>query len=78
MNAVIQLDLFEDFPTETQLLRADLEATDLSLNKVRRALFARVGAIERKMIDLEQRLEIMERNICRGLHPQATKEFIIL
>jgi dynactin complex subunit len=68
MNAVIQFDLFEPIPDEMEMLRldcmAEIKASNESLNKVRKKLFAENGALKKRIDDLENRLAILEKNIC--------------
>lgn len=66
MNAVIQFDFFEPIPSEEEMLRLDIKAIEESTGKVRRKLFAENGALKKRMLELEYRLEILEINICRG------------
>jgi hypothetical protein len=65
MGKLIQLDLFEPRPTEIEVLRQEVKDLNESLNKQRKALFARHGALGKMYIELHQRLEIIERNICQ-------------
>jgi predicted metallo-beta-lactamase superfamily hydrolase len=62
---LIQLDLFED-KNETDILRDQITIVKESNDKVRKSLFARHGELAKKYIEIHQRLEILERNICRG------------
>ena len=66
MSAIIQFDLFKPKPTNEEMLKADIEAVRESSDKVRKALFGRNGALQKRMLELETRLEILERNICKG------------
>ena len=65
MNAIIQFDLFEDRPSEIELLRADIAAIGESANKVRKKLFCENNALKKQVYDLSVRLEIIERNLCQ-------------
>lgn len=62
--ALIQLDFFETDATSE--LKARMEAVELSASKVRKKLFAENGALKKQVYDLSERLEIMERHICKG------------
>jgi hypothetical protein len=66
MNAIIQFDLFEPIPDETELLRLDLEAVALSADKVRKGTYAEINRVKKRILELESRMEIIERNICKG------------
>lgn len=62
--AVVQLDFFES--DETSILKARMEKCEESANKVRKSLFAKNGELNKKINELEERLSILERNICHG------------
>jgi hypothetical protein len=64
MNKVIRLDFFEE--TDMSVLKAEVAQVRDSCNRVRRKQFAEIGELRRMMIELTQRLEIIERNICNG------------
>ena len=66
MALAIQFDLFEPIPDELACLKLEVDALRESQNKMRKALFARENALSRMAFDLHDRLEILERNICRG------------
>lgn len=61
--ALIQLDFFESDATSE--LKARMEVVELSASKVRKKLFAENGALKKQVLDLSERLEIMERHICK-------------
>jgi hypothetical protein len=64
----IQYEFFED--KEEIRLRAIEEHGNKvgnSLDKVRKALWARNNELEKKQADLENRLQILEQNICKGI-----------
>jgi len=62
---LVQLDFFHE-KTETELLQEEISLLRKSQDKLRKALFARHGEIAKHYIDLKERLEIIERNICQG------------
>ncbi len=66
MNA-IQLDFWTS-PEECEIaqLRKEIKAQGESLGKIRRGLYARNGELTKQVFDLTQRLELLERNICKG------------
>lgn len=43
-----------------------VDKSELSLGKMRRKLFAENGALKQQVLELSDRVAIMERNICRG------------
>lgn len=66
-----QLDMFET--PQDRMLRMRLEeiehiamSSKNSNDKVRKKVFASMGEMNKRVTDLEARLEILERNICRG------------
>ena len=66
MNA-IQMDFFKT-PIECEMdaLRLQLIAVKTSSDKVRRSLYARNNELEKRILDLEARLAILERYICHN------------
>ena len=61
-----QLDLFKtEEQSEIDALRFEITAIKTSTDKVRKKLFAENGKLTKKMLDLESRMQIIERNICR-------------
>ncbi len=66
MSAVIQYDLFEPRPTEYEECQIDIKAVRDSNDKVRKKLFAENGELKKRMYFLEERLQVLERNICRS------------
>lgn len=69
---MIQLDLFQEEISNTQVLRELNHVKELarttseSATKVRKGIFARHGELAKMYLDLSSRLEIIERNLCRG------------
>jgi hypothetical protein len=57
-----QLEFFE-IP-EIEVLRNDVRFVKESSDKVRKSLFARHGELARKYMELHERLQILEKNIC--------------
>lgn len=66
MSLAIQFDFFEPIPSETDMMRMDIKDIHESTEKVRKKLFAENGQLKKRVNELENRLEILERNICRG------------
>jgi len=66
MNA-IQLDFFKsDEECEIDCLRKEVSALRLSQDKVRKKLFSENGSLKKDVLDLKERIAILERFICRG------------
>ncbi len=64
----IQLDMFKTAEEcELDALRKCIEETKHSADKVRRGTYARLNELGKECIDLKARLELIERNICKGL-----------
>lgn len=61
---LVQLDLFED--NEVVLLRKEMQFVKENNEKVRRGLFARHGELAKLYIELDHRLGILEKYICKG------------
>ncbi len=64
MNNMIQLDFFPE-DQEIKELKKTITEVKVSSDKVRRGLFARHGELSKMYIDLANRLDIIERNICK-------------
>lgn len=64
----LQLDFFKtEQECEIDALRSSVESVKVSTDKVRRGTYARLNELGRECIDLKSRLEIIERNICKGV-----------
>jgi hypothetical protein len=61
-----QLDFFLPDLSDIDCLRIDVETVKYSSDKVRKSIFARHGELARKYMELHERLQILERNICLG------------
>ena len=62
---LVQLDFFRSYE-ECQIIeltRAFKEVKD-SADRVRKSQFAKIGAHEKRIAELEERLELLERFIC--------------
>ncbi len=64
-SKIFQLDFFLT-PEESEIesLRKQISAVKSSSDKVRRGLYARNGELTKMVIDLQERLAILEKNIC--------------
>jgi hypothetical protein len=75
MGRLIQLELFQDIEIDRddeKILKELAEVKELAMstyessNKVRKALFARHGELAKMYLDLHNRFEVIERNLCNG------------
>ena len=63
MSMAIQLDMFDD-NREINAMNHRINAIEESTGKVRRGIYARHGELAKKYLELHNRLEVLERNIC--------------
>lgn len=61
---MIQLDFFQE--DEMTLLQHEMTKLKDSNTRMRKALFAKHGELAKNYNDLLYRMEIIERNICKG------------
>lgn len=62
---VVQLDFFKTHEeSRIDALEASFDKVKQSCDKVRKGQFAKIGELNKKIEDLEQRLAILERYIC--------------
>jgi hypothetical protein len=67
VSKIYQLDMFmSDEESEIQALRKEVQAIGVSSTKVRKGTYAKIGELNKIVIDLQERLAIIERNICKG------------
>lgn len=67
MPIPIQLDFFKsDEEAELEAMRESIDNIKKSCDKVRKGTYARIGELTKECYELRMRLEIIERNICRG------------
>jgi hypothetical protein len=62
---MIQLEFFND-RTYEDVLKEEVNQIRDSTEKVRKSLFARHAELAKKYLELNERLEILERNICKS------------
>lgn len=69
-TAEIQYDFWTPKPSEMELVKADLmseiEKISKSGHAVRRGTYASISEIRKENRELKERLDILERFICRG------------
>lgn len=62
----VQYDLFTPKPTEIEILRMEFESLNVSHHKVRRGTYCELNKEKKRINELEERLSILERYICKG------------
>lgn len=68
MSAIIQFDLFKTREeSEISSLRKYCDDVNESAHKVRKSLFAKNGELNKRMLDLETRMMVIEINICKNM-----------
>ena len=64
----IQMDFWKTSEEcEMDALRREMAEVKKSSTNVRKALFARNGELTKRMLELEDRLQYIERGICHGI-----------
>ncbi len=67
INYPVQYDLFKTKEiSEMEALEKRIAVVEKSSDKVRKGTYARIGKQDKIISELESRLEILERFICRG------------
>ena len=61
-----QLEFFYQERTELDDIKEEVKDVKQSNDKVRKSMFARHGELARKYMELNERMQIIERNICRN------------
>jgi len=62
---LIQLDLFET-KTDMEHLQDEIDALKKSNDKLRKGLFARHGELAKKYLEINDRINVIEINLCKG------------
>jgi len=60
----MQLDLFEEI-SDSDYLKEEIRLLRASHEKIRKSLYARHGALAKMYCDLNSRMNILEKSICR-------------
>ena len=61
-----QLDFFIDDKSDFDYIREEVEAIRVSGDKVRKGMYAKHAELEKCYRELNERLAVIERNICKG------------
>ena len=62
---LIQLELFEELG-EMELMGNKIKEIEEGMHRVRRGIYAKHGELSKCYLDIHQRLEVIEKFICRG------------
>lgn len=63
---ILQLDFFKTASEcEVDVLRKEFEDVKASASKVRKGIFARHNELAKMYVDVVNRLDILERNLCK-------------
>lgn len=62
-----QLDFFPQDKSEIDELKNDVQSVKESSDKVRKSIYAKHGELAKKYLELNERLQIIERNICQKI-----------
>jgi len=62
---LIQLDLFQNL-SETEILEERIKLLEKSMDKQRKSLYARHGALCKQFMELNDRFNVLERVLCKG------------
>lgn len=66
---VYQLDFFKTLEeSRMDSLEKSFAIVKESCDKVRKGQFARIGELKKLIMDIESRLNVIEKNICKGSH----------
>lgn len=71
---MIQLDFFHEY-SEAEITQMQVKELKKSQDKMRKALFARHGELAKCYCNLQARMEIIERNICKPIMPNLGNFF---
>ena len=64
----LQFDFWKsESESEIERLVREMAEVKASTTKVRKGLYAENGSLKNRVLDLEERLAIIERNICNGI-----------
>lgn len=62
----LQLEFSLGDKFDLQFMKERVNGVEQTTEKTRKSLYARHSELAKKYVELNQRLEIIERNICRG------------
>ena len=62
----LQLDFFDETSDEYEKINRRIDEIALSSDKVRKGIYARHGELAKKYLELHQRMETIERFICKS------------
>lgn len=62
---IIQYDLFDEPGNEYDAIKRSVDEVKFSCEKTRKGMFVRHNELSRLYVELNHRLDIIEKNICR-------------
>ena len=66
-SKIYQLDFFKsEEESEIDSLRDRIDSVKESNDKVRKKLFSENGKLTKRILDLEEKMNIIEKNLCKG------------
>lgn len=65
MSQLIQYDLFKEKPSEIEICKIEVEEIRKSCDKVRKGIYAKHGELAKMFLDLNMRLDNIERHLCK-------------
>ena len=71
MATIDQFDLFLPMPDEIDFVKSDVKDIRDALDRQRKSQFAKIGEIKKMQLELLERMDLLERNICRGAHAKS-------
>jgi predicted DNA-binding protein len=66
MAKIDQFDMFLPQPSEIDFIKSDLKEAVELIHRVRKGQYAKIGDIKKMQLEILERLDILERNLCRG------------
>jgi len=67
MAKIDQFDMFLPIPDEIDFVKADLQEAIELIHRVRKGQYAKIGEMMKMLLDMQDRLQMIERHICKGI-----------
>lgn len=65
MAKIDQFDMFLPRPEEIDYVKSDVKEIRDALDRQRKSQFAKIGEIKKMQLEIIERLDLLERNICK-------------